>query len=413
MSRPASGPLVAAPAVPPFTFDVASLRARIEQRFRVYDVQTDENVVAFYVDAPKETLEADFTELKKELKPEGLVPLLKYQGGEHAIYVLRNPHRVGRDRWVLNAVLFGLTVLTVTYAGALIAFPYYHAELPLSDFTAQEYSRLMLSPQSLLAGALTFGLPLLLILVIHEAGHYVAAKRHGMNASLPYFLPLPGSIGTLGAFIAFREPMPNRKVLFDVGVAGPLAGFVAAIVVYLLGFALMAFQPVEATATGDFRTIATPLPFNLTAGLFGISEQALLHPMVLAACVGFVLTAMNMIPAGQLDGGHVASAMFGNRAHIVAYSAVIGLVILGMSPALARFAGLPVSGEGGWIGIGAPNLLLIAVLLGFMGVRHPPTLDGVSTLDARRRWIGWIAFAVGIFCAFYVPMVFTYLVGSG
>jgi hypothetical protein len=399
--------------VPPVPFDVSGLRARIEQRFRVYDVQTDEHVVAFFVDAPRATLETDFNELKKELKPEGLVPLLKYQGGEHAIYILRNPRGKGRDRWVVNAVLFALTIMTVTYAGALIAFPYAHADLDLGSFTMAEYTRLMLTPASLLAGALNFGLPLLAILAIHEAGHYIAAKRHDMNASLPYFLPLPGSIGTLGAFIAFREPMPNRKVLFDVGVAGPLAGFVAALIVYFLGFVFMALHPVEATATGDFRTIATPLSFNFTAGLFGISEQALLHPMVLAACVGFVLTAMNMIPAGQLDGGHVASAMFGHRAHIVAYSAVFGLIVLGMSPALSRFIGLPVSGEGGWIGIGAPNLLLIAVLLGFMGVRHPPTLDGVSTLDARRQWIGWPAFAVGIFCAFYVPMVFTYLVGSG
>lgn len=382
-------------AFPP-VLDVPTIRARIEERFRVYDVHADEHVVAFFVHAPRETLEADFESLKRDLKRDGLLPLLKYQGGEHAIYVLRNPTRARRS-WKLNAVLFALTILTTTLAGAYEAFGYYHADFDLGQVSeAQYHARVLLDPMNLALGFLTFALPLLAILTIHEFGHYFAAKRHGVDASLPFFIPVPPILfptGTMGAFIAMREPMPNRKALFDIGAAGPLAGFVVAVAVLLLGFALMKASPVAPPADdahGIF--LGTPLLFQGVQWLFGINDNAMLHPTAFAAWVGLFVTAMNLIPVGQLDGGHIATAMFGDRGRYVSYAAVFGLLGLGLAPML---------GFGG-----SENWLVLALLVGFMGVRHPPTLDGVSGLDAKRQLLGWITFAIGVLCFTVVPFSF-------
>ena len=374
----------------PLHIDVAALRARLEQRFRVYDVQQDEHVVAFYVDAPRETLEADFDALKTELKPQGLVPLLKYQGGEHAIYVLRRPV-VNKRAWRMALALFLVTLVTTTLAGALEAFSYYRRDVVLAEMTEGEYLRAALSAESLGMGFVTFALPLMLILGIHELGHYFMARRHGVNQSLPYFLPFPPAasllnIGTMGAFIALREPMPNRKVLFDIGIAGPLAGLAVAIPVTLVGFFLMAAGPVlvDPGAPGTI-SIITPLLYDGLAMPFGLPDNALMHPTAYAGFVGFFLTAFNMLPVSQLDGGHVAYAMWSDRAKYAAYAVLGFLVLLGVAP----FFGAP----------GASHFLFPALLIGLLGVRHPPTLNGVSTIDKRRLLVGYATFALAALCA--------------
>ena len=380
----------------PVLLDVGSLRARLERRFRVYDVQADEHVVAFYVDAPSESLEADFDALKRDLKPMGLVPLLKYQGGEHAIYVLRNPLR-SRRGWRLNAALFAATVLTTTLAGTFSAFGYYQPSFDVSQVTAWQYLLTVFTAGNVLLGFVTFALPLLAILTVHEFGHYVLARRHGMEASLPFFIPVPPglglNIGTFGAFISMREPMPNRKALFDIGAAGPIAGFLVAVPVVLVGFALMALDPVTVSPDGDGSiTIGTPLLYDLLAMPFGLPEDVLTHPTAFAGWVGLFVTAINLLPAGQLDGGHIASAMFGDRARYASYGAVAGLLGLGLAPWLTdgRF------GYDGW--------LFFALLIGFLGVRHPPTLNGVSGIDRKRVVVGWLTFAMGALCFTLVPI---------
>lgn len=380
----------------PLFLDVPSLRARLEERFKVYDVQSDEHVVAFYIDAPRETLEADFEALKRDLKPQGLLPLLKFQGGEHAIYILRNPTRTRRG-WKLNATLFLLTVLTTTLAGAFSAFSYYHHEVDIGRLTQGEYFAAVFSPATLGLGFLTFALPLMLILTVHEFGHYVLARRHGMEASLPFFIPVPPflglNIGTFGAFISMREPMPNRKALFDVGAAGPIAGFLVAVPVVIIGLALMAADPVLVDPSGEGSiTIGTPLLYDLLATPFHLSENALTHPTAFAGWVGLFVTAINLLPAGQLDGGHIASAMFGERARYASYGAVAILLGLGLAPMFTDGA----FGYDGW--------LFFALLIGFLGVRHPPTLNGVSGIDGRRRLVGWATFVMGVLCFTLVPV---------
>lgn len=400
--------------IPPLAFDVPALRARVERRFRVYDVQQDEHVVAFFVDVrsgsedadartrassgPQATIETEFAALKAELKEEGLVPLLKYQGGEHSIYVLRTPYRAKKRTWKLNLVLFLITIATTTTAGSFAAYHYFAGSGGFSDLTEMDYIRQALSAQYLFLGFLTFALPLMTILTVHEFGHYIAARRHGMDATLPYFIPVPPPpifptlLGTFGAFIQMREPMPNRKALFDIGVAGPLAGLAIAIPVLLIGFALMAAAPVQVTDTDDTLTLGTPLLYSALSWPFGFDDSNILtHPVAYAGWWGIFLTAFNLLPAGQLDGGHVAAAMFGERARYASYSVVVLLLALSFVPG---FFGYPNSS--GWI--------LPAILVALLGLRHPPTLDGVSKLDSRRTWIGWGAFALGVLCFTPIPL---------
>ncbi|HVM46279.1 MAG TPA: site-2 protease family protein [Candidatus Thermoplasmatota archaeon] len=386
-----------AETLPLAALDVASLRSRVERRFRVYDVQSDEHVVAFFVDAPRETLETDFDALKRELKLDGLIPLLKYQGGEHAIYILRNPTRTRRS-WKVNLTLFLLTILTTTLVGSASAMFYYSADGGLTDITREEYYLQVFSAANLLRGFLVFSLPLLGILTVHEFGHYYYARKHGVDASLPFFLPVPPligiaaiEIGTFGAFISMREPMPNRKALFDIGVAGPLAGLAVAIPVLLIGFALSAASNVQVGAADNTITLGTPLLFDWLQAPFGMTDDVLIHPVAYAGWVGLLVTSINLLPAGQLDGGHIAAAMFGERARYTSYAAVLGLFAIGIAPAF----GFP--GFSGW--------LLFAVLIGFLGIRHPPTLDGVSGIDQKRMIIGWATFAIGILCFTLVPVL--------
>ena len=388
---------MAEPLPAPASLDIASLRARVERRFRVYDVQSDEHVVAFFVDAPRETLEGDFDALKRELKADGLVPLLKYQGGEHAIYVLRSPTRTRRG-WTINLVLFLLTVVSTTLVGSASGLFYYGAAGSLAEITQQQYYLQVFEPMNLVRGFLVFSLPLLGILGVHEFGHYYFAKKHGVDASLPFFLPVPPllgisaiEIGTFGAFISMREPMPNRKALFDIGVAGPLAGLAIAVPVLLIGFALSAASGVTAPADGASTiTLGTPLLFDWLQAPFGLPDDVLIHPVAYAGWVGLLVTSINLLPAGQLDGGHMAAAMFGERARYTSYAAVLGLLAVGLAPAF----GYP--GFSGW--------LLFAVLIGFLGIRHPPTLDGVSGIDRKRMIVGWATFALGILCFTLVPI---------
>lgn len=389
----------------PLVLDLASVRARLEARFRVYDVQAEENVLAFYIDAPKEGLEREFNALKGELKEVGLIPLLKYQGGEHAIYVLRNPLR-SRRGWKLNAVLFAATLVTTTLAGAFSAFSYYNPAFDVGEHYQREYIAAALAPSSLFLGFLTFALPLMLILTVHEFGHYLMARRHGMEASLPFFIPVPPflglNIGTFGAFISMREPMPNRKALFDVGAAGPIAGFLVAVPVILVGFFLMASAPVHADLDdpGMF-SIGTPLLYDALAWPFGLGEDVVVHPTTFAGWVGLFVTAINLLPAGQLDGGHVASAMFGDKARYASYSAVAGLLVLGLAP---LFPAIELPGGGEWSLPGYDGWLFFAILIGFLGVRHPPTLDSVSGIDRKRMILGWATFVMGVLCFTLVPV---------
>jgi membrane-associated protease RseP (regulator of RpoE activity) len=295
----------------------------------------------------------------------------------------------------VNAVLFALTWVTTTLAGASVYFSYANSTIEVSKLTMGEFFGRMFAPANLALGFLLYALPLMTILTVHEFGHYVAARRHGMEASLPFFIPLPPllgavDIGTLGAFISMREPIPNRKALLDIGVAGPIAGFLVAIPVLLIGMFLMAQNPVVLADTKGLPVLGTPLLYDLLARPFNFNPNQVIHPTALAGWVGLFVTAINLLPAGQLDGGHMAAALFGEKARYLSYGAILVLALLGF--------GIPglVAGYQGWF--------VFALLIAFLGLQHPPTLDGITDIDLPRRLVGAATFGLFILCFTPVPI---------
>jgi membrane-associated protease RseP (regulator of RpoE activity) len=260
----------------------------------------------------------------------------------------------------LHAGLFFATLLTTLLVGAWM-----NGAQPLSD------------PWALLQGV-PFSASLLLILGFHELGHYFTARAYGVQVSLPYFVPLPlPPMGTMGAIIRMRSPIPNRKVLFDVGIAGPLAGLVLAVPILVIGLRLSAVR-----ATSDLGTtegalsLGTSLAFEflqwLVKGRIPEGHDVFLHPVALAGWLGFFVTALNLMPLSQLDGGHIAYAVLGRE-----YRRIVWL-FLGVLVALFAISRWP-----GW-------LVWVALAVG-LGLRHPPPLDDLTPLDPSRRALALIA----------------------
>jgi len=238
--------------------------------------------------------------------------------------------------------------------------------------------------EALAAGG-PFALTLLFILGVHEMGHYVAARRHRVKVTLPFFIPLPipGSLGTLGAVIFIRSALKTRRSLFDVGISGPLAGLVVALPLFVIGLLL---PPIEfgAPISLAFRGVGVPFLLEAIGSPLvegSLSRAILLHPVALAAWFGVLLTALNLLPLGQFDGGHVAYALFGRRAWPLAY---------------LMFAVLAFAGIFYW-----PTWLIWAVLASLTGLRHPPPHDDITPLDLRRKLLGWLT--ILIFLLIIVP----------
>jgi membrane-associated protease RseP (regulator of RpoE activity) len=235
-----------------------------------------------------------------------------------------------RERIWLHALLLLLTLFTTTTLGSRLAYNF-NNNLPAFDIEhdLEVYPEVLATPSLLLRG-IPYGLTLLLILLAHEMGHYLACRYYGISASLPYFLPFPIGIGTFGAFIRFRSAVTSRRELFDVGVAGPLAGFLFLIPALGVGLALSKVAPGIARQ-GDM-VLGTPLLMRLLESwLFpGVpSSDIYLHPVARAAWTGLLATGLNLLPVGQLDGGHLVYSAFGDRHRLVSLATIAALALLG------------------------------------------------------------------------------------
>ena len=242
------------------------------------------------------------------------------------------------------------------------------------------------SPFEILKG-IPFTIAIMTVLGAHEAGHYFVAKKHGMRTSLPYFIPFPTLIGTMGAVIKHRGPIPSRKALFDVGVSGPLIGLFASVVVTIIGL----LQP-PVLLTSEEPGIALGIP-----PLFGFimdfipNSGTYIHPIAFAGWAGMLVTALNLIPAGQLDGGHVLRAMMGEKASRV--SAVLPAVLFSIGAYLIIFLKTD-----GFMWIFWGFLLII-----FSAAGHPRPLNDDIPLDRKRMVLGVLTFALGLLCITPVP----------
>jgi membrane-associated protease RseP (regulator of RpoE activity) len=234
-------------------------------------------------------------------------------------------------------------------------------------------------------GALSFSFPLLAILFAHEMGHYLMCRRYGIDASPPYFIPFPSLVGTMGAFIRIREPFRTKTQLFDVGVAGPIAGFVVALPILVYGMAHTRVNPgpIEGgTLIFHYPLLVTILQKLLLGSTF-TSMDVIEHPAFVAGWFGLFVTALNLVPIGQLDGGHALYAIAGRHTRKI------------VLPLLAVVVGLGFKFAGWWFW---------AALLLIMGIRHPRLVDEDAPLDPRRKAVAAVILAMFVLCFTPIPI---------
>lgn len=288
----------------------------------------------------------------------------------------------------LHLLLFVLTLLSMAVAGAL-----QQGVNPLASRRALVH----------LVEGIPFAATLLAILTVHEFGHYYAARRWQVRASLPYFLPLPymSFLGTLGAVIRIRSPLPHRRALFDLAVAGPLAGLVLALAACIAGLLGSSVIALDELSEPPLR-LGSPLLFSGLAALLrpdiGADQMVLLTPVAFAGWVGLFITAFNLIPVGQLDGGHLVYALFGRHHRWISRSVLAVFTVLGAYGASTVFAGWPPGWPPGW-----PGWLLLGGLLSAFNRDHPPPVDDREPLDPTRRLLGYGCLAVFVLCFAPVP----------
>jgi Zn-dependent protease len=361
----------AGPDLAPRMLNEAELPEAVRQ---VMDVRIaiEQNGVQVFRGPLRDSASVSFEKLNRAL-PAGFVPLVQEDeqlGAKIVLIPKPAEDEVSRKpvRPWLHWLLFGLTIITTTWAGAT------HQGVDLAR-----------DP-----GRFTVGLPysigLLLILGVHELGHFFMARRHAINVTPPFFIPVPFGLGTFGAFIQMRSPPTNRKALFDVAVAGPLAGLVIAVPALLLGLrysSISAGAGADGTVSHGFlhgATVGSSILFTVLTRLsLGEAAQygALVHlsPLAFAGWLGLFITALNLLPVGQLDGGHTTRAMFGTRIGQTISSVAMWSLFL-----LALFV---------W-----PGLMMWALIVFLIAGRGTPPLNDLTPLDTGRTVLGYIAMLI-------------------
>jgi membrane-associated protease RseP (regulator of RpoE activity) len=326
------------------------------------------------------------------------------------VFYERDAMRPTFRTWLKHIAFLLLTVFTATIAGVL--YPFGLIQTLPTDAEPQTWAEIFQFILSLpvryygvvtdavfkiftdftyLQYGLKFSLSLLFILICHEMGHYIACRLYRVDATLPYFIPTPpliGPAGTFGAFIKILSPMPSRRATFDIGVAGPIAGFIA-----LIPIALIAFLTLQQDSNTTLQNIpegtlifSDPLFFQGLAWLFNINLQSAIYqnPFYYAAWVGLLVTALNLIPSGQLDGGHAIYAVFGEKFH--RWTGRIAFVVMAVLSVL------------GWIYFNSPSGFLFAIILAVMlRVGHPEPLDD-TPLDLKRKIIAILTLLIFVLC---------------
>jgi membrane-associated protease RseP (regulator of RpoE activity) len=311
-----------------------------------------------------------FDKLRPIFEQQGFTPMIRHEEGIPVLIGLPVVFIEESSNWLINLALFIITVFSTMLVGAL-------------GEVGGDYREAL---QNLWLG-IPFSFSLLLILGAHELGHYFAARYHRVPVTLPYFIPMPLSIiGTMGAFIRLKAPVKNKRALFDVGAAGPLSGLVFAIPLLLYGLSTSPVGPLP-----DQGYIMEGNSLLYVAAKFLVLGQMLpadgidvsLNQIAWAGWVGLLVTGLNLIPLGQLDGGHVAYVLFGKRARLFFWPVLLAMALLALTT-------------------GATMWFVWIVLLFFVGRVHAEPLDEVTTLDRRRR--GLAVFTMLLFFLVFVPV---------
>lgn len=349
------------------------------------------------------------------LRPLEITPLFRNENDQHVIYLVQGVVRPKPSKTWVNAALMVFTILSVVWTGLWYTLGNNNPEALPSDFA----SLLPIILKSL-GGGVAFAASLLGILLAHEFGHYLVGRFHKTNVTLPYFLPLPfplSLLGTLGAFIQMKEVPKNRRILLDIGIAGPLAGLVVTVPVLILGLSLSSLSSLPASLSevqglqlegnsilylglkylvfgkwlpqpenyAGISPLLYWLRYFFTGRPFPVGGQdVLLHPVAWAGWAGLLVTALNLIPAGQLDGGHLMYVLLGKRAPMILPFILTSLAVLGIF----------------W-----PGWWLWALLIFFLGRTHAEPLDQITPLNPPRIALAVLGFVVFILVFSPVPLL--------
>ncbi len=349
--------------------DLVSLD-RINAVFHVYEIQASGPVVRYYGE-PLVNSKTLLATLWNDFAGKGYELELKREHGEFILLAM--PVSDADDNKHVNVILAIATTLAITLTGAVL----FYGVNPITDLL-------------LIYKGLPFAAAVMFVLGSHELAHYYVAKRRGMKASLPFFIPLPliSPVGTLGALIKLKGAIPDRKSLFDVGIAGPLVGLAAAVVVTIVGFLL----PPVTTSASQAQTFAlgTPLLFALIEKVIPLTSTGT-HPVAFAGWVGMLITSLNLLPVGQLDGGHIARAMSGEKTTYISAAVPLVLMATGVYYSLN--------------GLNGEMLLFWGFFtLLFATGGHPRPIDDTKKLDSKRLVLGIIAFGLCVACFTPIPI---------
>ncbi len=339
-------------------------RDKVEKGFSIYRAAEDKGEIVYTV-MPRYSHEKSFSLILEEFKATEYLPKYRRIKGELQVAVVRKKEKRREIRPLLHFLLLSVTVVTMTWAGYV-----WWAEGNLGQ-------------------SITFAVALMSILGIHEMGHALMARRRGMDATLPIFLPVPPPIfpfGTLGAVIFTNSPVLNRKSLLDVGAAGPIAGFLLCLPILAVGLAYSQVMPSGASKEGEILLGPSLLFLFLAKTILGNFELIELHPLAIAGWAGLFVTSLNLLPMGQLDGGHVIRSLLPVH-HKKAY---YGIALLLIAAGLLFWPG--------WI-----FWILIVGLL--TKLEHPGPLDDVSELDLNRKILAVVVFLILILSFMPVPII--------
>lgn len=344
---------------------VTDLRGEVENLMRLIDIKTsDRGDSVVFVGRLLTSADQAFDTLRERFRKLGYTLFMRHENGQDLVIAQRGVSIFSRSNPLINAGLLLVTILTTSLAGATFANVNIMRALQLA--LRGSYASL---GEALVAGA-PFALTLLLILGVHEMGHYVAGRLHGAAVTLPYFIPMPFGLGTLGAFIQLKSPVESRKALFDLGLSGPVAGFVVALPLMIIGLMASHIVPAAAGATlmGNSILVNALTQFILPHAA-GYAVQ--LSPIAVAAWFGILITGFNLLPMGQLDGGHVAYAVLGKAARPLAYLTFGVMILLGFTV------------WSGWF--------VWAFFALLTGLNHAEPLNDITPLDPLRKAIGFLS----------------------
>lgn len=297
-----------------------------------------------------------FTQLVNDLAELGYTPFIDEDGDNYRIKIAERKE-ITRSNHHMNIILFMVTVATTIYAGYITG-------------------------GSIWAG-IAFSIAILAIIGTHETAHYLAARKHNITSTLPYFIPAPTFIGTFGALINVKSPIPTKNALFDLGVSGPLAGIIVTIPVLIIGLYYSTITPITSSSTVLYPSLLMTIISYFAAPSIPHGYMLQMHPVALAGWVGVLITMLNLMPVAFLDGGHISRSLFNERIHKI-----------------ISFAGIVITIALGWVVMAVLMFIIMVTMKG-----HPGALDNVSKLSKNRKILSCVVVIVFILCLVPLPLL--------